>query len=123
MPFSYLAVSGLGLLIALRVVHGSATAMGDRAIERTNDLADGDVSGLSAENVPAGPTFLALNKSVVLQLEKDRLEELLRKPLSFSKLRRLNGPPSWLVGQHEERFHPIFRLLRKHAEKSTVLVG
>lgn len=27
MPFTYLAVSGLGLLIALRVVHGSATAI------------------------------------------------------------------------------------------------
>src|SRR5688572_8460394 len=40
MPFTYLAVSGLGLLIALRVVHGSATAIfGPVASASLSDLA------------------------------------------------------------------------------------
>jgi MFS family permease len=40
MPFTYLAVSGLGLLIALRVVHGSATAIfGPVASASVSDIA------------------------------------------------------------------------------------
>jgi MFS transporter, DHA1 family, multidrug resistance protein len=40
MPFTYLAVSGLGLLVALRVVHGSATAIfGPVASASLSDLA------------------------------------------------------------------------------------
>jgi MFS transporter, DHA1 family, multidrug resistance protein len=40
MPFTYLAVSGLGLLIALRVVHGSATAIfGPVASASLSDIA------------------------------------------------------------------------------------
>ncbi|HEY5618068.1 MAG TPA: MFS transporter [Vicinamibacterales bacterium] len=40
MPFTYLAVSGVGLLIALRVVHGSATAMfGPVASASLSDIA------------------------------------------------------------------------------------
>ena len=43
MPFTYLAVSGLGLLIALRVVHGSATAIfGPVASASLSDIAPPD---------------------------------------------------------------------------------
>src|SRR5262245_23357227 len=60
-----------------------------RPVQCSNDLAQCDVAGPSAENIPAGPPLLALHKAVALQLEENRLEELLRKSLSDSEFRRL----------------------------------
>ena len=86
-------------------VSGLADARHERQgpVQRSNDLTERDVAGPSAQDVPAGPPLLALHEAVPLQLEENRLEELLRKSLSDSEFRRLNRPASWLLRKYQER--------------------
>ena len=94
-----------------------------RPVERPDHLTDRDVSRPPAEDISAGATFLALDETVVLQLQENGFEELLRKSLPLSEFRRLNGTASGLIRQDEQRFQPVFRLLGEHPEKSTKPVG
>ena len=62
MPFTYLAVSGLGLLIALRVVHGSATAIfGPVASASVSDIAP---SHRRATWLSAWPPFQGAGRAI-----------------------------------------------------------
>src|SRR5438034_11162476 len=67
-----------------------AGRQGQRPFEDPNDLTHRDIAWLAAESVPAPSPLLAVDETVALQIEQDRLEELPRKPLLFSKFRGLN---------------------------------
>ena len=99
-------------------VGGSAHARNQRqrAFEHANDLADRDVSGSSREHIAATAPQFALQQSVARQVEKNRLEELLRQPLPIGELACLQRALARIDrGQLQHRLQAVLRLLREHA--------
>jgi len=105
----------LDTLSALHIGHlADARHQGQRSFEHPDDLAEGNLGRLAAQQVAAALPFLAVQEPVALQLQEDRLEKLLREPLPLRKLGDEYRSVVGLFGEHQHRFQAVFRLAGEH---------
>jgi hypothetical protein len=72
--------------------------------------------GVRPRKYPPPFSFFALHDPVVLQLQQDRAEELLRDALALGDLRDQDRTAARFAREHQQRFQTVFRLLGQHAE-------
>src|ERR1700722_10483536 len=111
--------SATALVSALATAHvrgfADAWQRRDWPVQHAYYVPDTYRARFASKEIAAALALLALEQSLVLELEQYKLQELARYPFALRQIRYQHRPLPIFFGQNHHRLKRIFRLLRKHS--------